>query len=423
MVTVQPAPNSILQFQINGVPISGGKLFTYQNLTQTKQNTYTDYTAGTPNANPILLDFNGTCTCWLDISKVYTFVLSPSTDTDPPTNPYYTENGITAVAGGIPVPVAIGGTGRTDGVGLILNCGLASAVGNVYSATSNPAPAALTVGQTYLMSVGATNTGASQFNVNGFGNAAITMDQNNALSGGELQPGTPYLLTWDGVEFNAQPVGSGIYGQFGGLTMLCGSVSGTNTITMTVVGALLTRYTKGQRFIFQATAQNTGATTININGVGAVTCQYGGFACTGGEIGYNSTLSYGQWIEALYDGTDFQLSKAFALNNGVGTALTAYYKNSWTDFGGSDQPGFFYKDALGFVHLTGVIAGGTPPSIAAKLPSGQGLYPNKLIGFPSLSNNLFGGFTVDTSGNIAVTVGSGTSFGLDGATWYGNPAS
>jgi hypothetical protein len=421
--TVALSPLGRLQFSNNGVPLSGGLLFTYANLTQNKQTTYQDGQAATPNVNPIVLDSNGSCSCWLDISKIYTMVLSPSTDTDPPTNPFWTQNYVQSVAGGVPLLVGLGGTGRTDGVGLILECGQLSNIGNVFTGTSNPVPAALSFAQMYLVSVGVTNTGAAQFNVNGFGAAPVLIN-GQAMTGGELQPNTPYFFAWDGVEFNAMPIGVGIAGQYVGLTLYAGTVGGSaNALTLTITGAPFTKYVKGQRIIFQATQQNTGATTINVNGVGNVTCQYGGFACTGGEIGYNSTLMYGQWIEAFYDGTYFQLNKAFAANNGVGSALSGLYVNGWSNFGGSDQVGMYFKDAMGFVHLTGVITGGSVPSNICTLPSGKGLWPNALIGFSCLANNAPGGFTVSAAGVIAATSGSGTGFGLDGATWYGNPSS
>ena len=86
---ISPSPK--LRFEDgNGNPLSGGKLFTYQAGTTTKQTTYTDQTGGTPNANPIILDSRGEANVWLTPGQAYKFVLSPSTDTDPPTNPIYT---------------------------------------------------------------------------------------------------------------------------------------------------------------------------------------------------------------------------------------------------------------------------------------------------------------------------------------------
>jgi len=77
-------------FDAVGLPLAGGKLFTYAAGTTTKQNSYTDSTGATPNTNPIILDAAGYCNLWLDQSLAYKLTLSPSTDTDPPTNPIWT---------------------------------------------------------------------------------------------------------------------------------------------------------------------------------------------------------------------------------------------------------------------------------------------------------------------------------------------
>lgn len=80
----------------NGNALTGGKLFTYAAGTVTKQTTYTDATGATPNANPIILNTRGEAAIWLNPSQSYKFVLSPSTDGDPPTNPIWTVDNISA---------------------------------------------------------------------------------------------------------------------------------------------------------------------------------------------------------------------------------------------------------------------------------------------------------------------------------------
>lgn len=95
-MTVSICPLPKMQFNQGGIPLAGGKLFTYASGTTNKLATYTDGTGGTPNTNPIVLDANGQCDIWLSSNSQYTFVLSPSTDTDPPTNSYWTVNGISA---------------------------------------------------------------------------------------------------------------------------------------------------------------------------------------------------------------------------------------------------------------------------------------------------------------------------------------
>lgn len=89
--TVSLAPLAKQRFvDNNGNPLAGGKLFTYAAGTTTKQNTYTDSSGATPNPNPVILDARGESEVWLDASLIYKFVISPSTDSDPPTNPFWT---------------------------------------------------------------------------------------------------------------------------------------------------------------------------------------------------------------------------------------------------------------------------------------------------------------------------------------------
>jgi len=80
----------------NGVPLAGGKLFTYAVGSTTKQASYTDSTGGTPNANPVILDSRGEASIWFDQTLAYKVVLAPATDTDPPTNPIWTIDGVPA---------------------------------------------------------------------------------------------------------------------------------------------------------------------------------------------------------------------------------------------------------------------------------------------------------------------------------------
>ena len=64
-----------------GVPLSGGKVYTYAAGTTTPQATYTDYTGATPNANPIILNSRGEAAIWLG-SASYKFTLTDANDVE-----------------------------------------------------------------------------------------------------------------------------------------------------------------------------------------------------------------------------------------------------------------------------------------------------------------------------------------------------
>jgi hypothetical protein len=65
-------------FDSNGLPLSGGKLYTYDAGTTTPKTTYSDR-SGTANTNPVILDSNGYADVWID-SGYYKFVLKDSSD-------------------------------------------------------------------------------------------------------------------------------------------------------------------------------------------------------------------------------------------------------------------------------------------------------------------------------------------------------
>jgi hypothetical protein len=71
-------------FDNNGVPLSGGKLYTYEAGTTTPEPTYTTSSGGTANTNPIVLDsagrVPGSSEVWLTNGQSYKFVLKTSTD-------------------------------------------------------------------------------------------------------------------------------------------------------------------------------------------------------------------------------------------------------------------------------------------------------------------------------------------------------
>lgn len=75
----------------NGAPLAGGKIYTYIAGTTTPQASYTDSTAITPLANPVILDSAGRAQIWL--SGTYKIVVKDSLD-----NTISTTDNITALS-------------------------------------------------------------------------------------------------------------------------------------------------------------------------------------------------------------------------------------------------------------------------------------------------------------------------------------
>ena len=81
-------------------------------------------------------------------------------------------------------------------------------------------------------------------------------------------------------------------------TVPYGATSGTNTYTVTLG---LSSYATNSLVIVDFTNTNTGASTLNADGLGAKAIQLKGAALTGGEI------QAGARIALLYDGTNLQI--------------------------------------------------------------------------------------------------------------------
>lgn len=81
------------------------------------------------------------------------------------------------------------------------------------------------------------------------------------------------------------------------------SIAGTNTITATAA-ITMTAYASGQSFRFIPANTNIGATTLNLNSIGAKNIFSGGAACVGGEIIASVP------VVVIYDGTQFNLDSS-----------------------------------------------------------------------------------------------------------------
>lgn len=97
------------------------------------------------------------------------------------------------------------------------------------------------------------------------------------------------------------------------------SVSGTNTITATAALSM-SAYATGQVFAFVPAVTNTGATTINLNSIGAKNVFFQGAACAGGELTANVP------VIIFYDGTQFNIvGPAPTLRAGSASAPSLFF--------------------------------------------------------------------------------------------------
>lgn len=186
------APLPIQKFFGNdGKPLVSGRLFTYVAGTTTKVATYVD-SDGTPsNTNPIVFDFRGECRVWINPQLTYKFILAPPGTDDPPTNPIWTVDNITA--GPAPFDLSATDTGPVNSIQL--------------SIPLFTSPEAFT---RIVFRMNNTNTGAVTIAVNGGSALSLISQASAALVAGDLKLGGIYEAVFDGANWQLQALSQGI---------------------------------------------------------------------------------------------------------------------------------------------------------------------------------------------------------------------
>lgn len=81
-VLLSPVGNGIAFLNAEGIPLVGGKIYTYQAGSSTPIDTYTDVNGTIANTNPIILGTDGRCPdeIWLTYGYSYKFVIKDASD-------------------------------------------------------------------------------------------------------------------------------------------------------------------------------------------------------------------------------------------------------------------------------------------------------------------------------------------------------
>jgi hypothetical protein len=99
--------------------------------------------------------------------------------------------------------------------------------------------------------------------------------------------------------------------------------------------------------------------------------------------------------------------------------VTPSLLNSWVYYGAPYNTPGFYRDAIGTVHLRGMIKNGTLAAAAFTLPSGYRPVAQEL--HPVVSNGAFGLITLLADGTVHMTTVNNTYVSLDGITFRAVP--
>jgi len=88
--------------------------------------------------------------------------------------------------------------------------------------------------------------------------------------------------------------------------------------------------------------------------------------------------------------------------NEVGTSPA--FTNSWVNYGSGYNTCAYYKDAVGFVHLKGLVKSGTDGSAIFTLPAGYRPAAKELLS--ASSNDAYGRIDIATTGTVTPSAGT-----------------
>lgn len=279
----------------NGDPLGGGKVYTYSAGTTTPASLYTSSDKVSSATNPIILDGYGRAQVWAD--GRYKFVVKTSADVT-----LYTLDNLLY--------------GFDDSQ--MLWGGLSTGSANAQVVSTIATTTGYSNGLRLSFIAGYTNSGATTVMVNTLTAVNIVKGPSaTALQAGDIVAGQLVNCTYYGGAFRLEDYPT-VADLAQGRIQYATGAAGTNTITASLSPAPA-QYEAGMTVCFKAAGNNTGATTINLNSLGAKTIQRYGVALSGGEIRTNDM------VELVYDGTQFQLVNAttdpLLLNRATSQAL------------------------------------------------------------------------------------------------------
>ena len=307
------SPQGIFRaFDELGAPLAGGKVYTYVAGTSTNKDTFTTETGDVANANPVILDSEGYAQIWLE-SGSYKFVVDSSTDV----NQYTTDNIVGDSTGGYASAVF------TLSANTVINSTYQNSLLICDTSITLSLIAAATAGEGFVFTVKNTSTGdvtidpdASEL-IDGVSTLAVIAGETmNIVSNG---------IGWD--SFNT-PKSESYSADTGAANAYAVSIAPTPT-----------SYTAGLEVTFKATNANTGASTINVNGLGVKSIKKDvSIALAADDIIASKVVSL------VYDGTNFQLIN-------VPASSGAWELISTTDFDGTTDEVDISSVMAGYVAL------------------------------------------------------------------------
>jgi hypothetical protein len=370
-------------FDNNGVPLVGGKLYSYSSGTTTPLATYTTSEGTVANTNPIILNAGGrTATeIWQASGVLLKFVLYTATD-----ELIGTYDGVPSI---------------NDPFGI--NSQLSSVAGtNTLTATATPPLTAYATGAIYSFIAANTNTGAVTISIDGQTAQNITKNGSVALSAGDIQAGKMMLIEYDGTAF--QLLNNIIYG---------GSITNGTIVSLTAP--------------MSAANGGTGLATLTTNNVmlgnGVAAVQFVAPGASGNLLTSNGT-TWASSTPAIIAPTAIG-QVPFSTNGTSYTAtqkivqMTAVASTSGTSIDFTSIPSWVKRITVMF---SGVSTSGTSNPRIQLGVSGSAVTSGYLGASTSLAGtvttiNFTGGFDINSTGAARVKHGLAIFTNVTGNTW------
>lgn len=122
------------------------------------------------------------------------------------------------------------------------------------------------------------------------------------------------------------------------------------------------------------------------------------------------------WLQRFTSGNPQVKLEDFQLPT-VDATQKPSYQNGWVDHGAGSEPGGYYKDPFGRVHLSGLVGAGTALTTIFTLPSG--FRPSATLSFVVLTGtpNQLGVVDVHADGQVAHAYGAADYTQLNGISF------
>lgn len=237
----------------------------------------------------------------------------------------------------------------------------------------------------------ATNTGASTLRIDDSGGTllvakAIKKYGSAALVAGDLVSGTVYFLIYDGTNFQIQSE------LISGNLKYAADAEASDTYVI-ILSPVPTAYVEGMMMSFKANTANTGACTLNVNGLGAKSIKK-----LHDQDPVTGDIESGQIVTVVYDGTNFQMQSQ------LGAELTSWTSDIQTVSSGTSgtvdtvlTPGFQASVIKIDYKLNGTDSGAEQWALGSMMFSGT-----TLKGGLSLCNSAAAGNITTTTATISV---------------------